>query len=808
MLKHYFISTLRGIRFNPFYSIISILGLSIGIASCLLIYSYWTFENSFDRFHPDSEKIVRVSQEKKLETGGINTSASTFSKVGQELKNNSSAVESVLRIHRSGQNTSLHAGEKVIIQDDIIGAEPSFFDFFKFNFIQGSSEQWKNTPQSVILTEPVANRLFGNTNPVGKSLVINGVYGSYRSTGYEEFKNYIVAGVIEDLPRNTHLDFAVLISLNLYQNPDQEFSNWGDQFYTYVKIFNSDQDEDLRSSLNALQEQVFSGQGISFKTTPLEAIHLKSNLSNEFKSNGSEQILFLLSALAILILCIAGCNYINFAIARSILRKKELELRKIFWAGKFQLFSQLIFEALFINMIAFGFAFLTLILLNPVIIEVSDINLVRQLLSNDSWYFQLGILAIAVLLSGLYPAWLVSKNSPTSRGSFKMPIQRPLIVFQFAISIFVIGFTLLISSQLDFMKKSNPGLDLEKTLVLSGPSVENEGVNLAQQISGFMNLLRSNPKITGLTSANFIPGKPIKGKAEGYVRRLGSPEESANTYSFSQIDSDFISEFDVQVLAGRGFDADRNEQQGVLINEEASRLLGFDSPKDAIGERIYYRRNSTPEIIGVAKNFHQFSLREAYQPIIFEQGDQPDLYLFLKYQAADESALLSQVETSWKSSFPGNPFNHFYLQEFYNTQYQQDQNFFTAFRLFSSLAILVASLGFFGLTYFEASSKIKEIGIRKTLGASFLDISRILANGTISLLVVAGVVSIPLIYYLGESWLENYAFKTEFSWWILIAPVLLFSILSITLVMIQSIRCYLVNPISSLQEGSNRTFQR
>ncbi len=777
----------------------------------MLIFSYWAFEKSFDNFYSDSEKIYRISQEKSLENGGSTFSASTFSKVGQELRTSFSNTESVLRIHRSGQNTSIQAGENLIAQEGIIGAETSFFDFFDLAFIQGSPEQWKSTPQSVILTKSLSDKLFGKTDPLGKEIVINGVYGTYQNNGYQEFKNYTVAGVIEDLPSNTHLDFSTLISLNLYSNPDQEFSNWGDQLYTYIKIPSADQLSDLHSSLVSIQERVFPESGLSFQAMPLKDIHIKSNLINEFKANGSEQVLFLLAALAILILVIAACNYINFATARAILRHKEIGLRKIFWAGKRQLFTQLFFEALFINLIALGFAVLLIILINPILIQITTIDLLNQLIFNTSWLLKGGIIISAILFSGMYPAWIVSKDSYrsiSSKPQIKLRIQRPLVVFQFAMSIFVIGFTLLISSQLKFMKEANSGLVLEKTLVLSGPSVESEAFNLVERINSFQNSLESNPKIIGLTSANFIPGKLIKGKAEGYVRKIASPEEEANTYSFTQIDENFISQFGIDIVAGRAFDVERNESESIIINEEAAKLLGFNSAQEAIGERIHYRRNSTPEIIGVVKNFHQFSLQQAYQPIIFELGNQPDLFVYLKYNEASEEVLIREVEENWKASFPGNPFSFFYLDDFYNKQYQQDQNFFQVFQIFSGLAILVASLGFFGLIYFLASSKIKEIGIRKTLGAGLIDITKILGKGTLGSLLVAGIFSIPLIYFLGSKWLENYAFRTDITLWILSAPGILFTLLSISLILIQSFRSYLVNPISSLQEGSNSTLQR
>ncbi len=811
MLRHYIKTSIRGIKFHPFYSIVSIFGLSVGLASCLLIFSFWSYEKSYDKFHSHLDQIYRVSELKKLENEVISASASTYSRVGEKLRNDFAGAEAVLRIHPLAQNTSIQFEETIFQQDGILGVETGFFDFFDFEFIAGSASNWKNTPQSVILTESLALKLFRKTDPVGKPIIINGAYGAYGADGYEEFKNYTVAGIIQDIPINTHLEFSALISLDLYSNPDREFSNWGNSLYTYVKLPKNGNQADLDEALGQIATETFPDSGLQFYSLGLEDIHLKSSLLNEFKSNGSEQALYLLAALAVLILVIAGCNYVNFATARAIQRHKEIGLRKIFWARKYQLFEQLFTEAIFVNLIATVLAFLLIALVNPFLFSLTNIDLLHEMIFNLGIGYQLAIIAAAVLFSGLYPAWLVSKSSYQSLSSnsqSQLKIQRPIVVFQFAISIFVIGFTLLISAQLRFMQESNAGLELEKTLVLNGPSVENSEFDLGQRLESFQSSLKTDSRIKGVSAANFIPGKLISGNAEGYVRRLSVPEEEANNYSFTQIDEDFIPEFKLEILAGRGFNNASSGQETVIINEEASKLLGFESPEDAIGQRIHYRRNSTPEIIGVIKNFHQFSLREAYQPIIFEKGKQPDSYLYLKFNSSSETALLSDLKASWEQAFPGNPFNYFYLDEFYNQQYQQDQNFFQVFQIFSGLAILVASLGFFWLTFFLATTKVKEIGIRKTLGAEFKDVVAILGKGTVPSLLIAGLISIPFIYFLGNSWLQDYAFRIAIGWWVLLLPLILFGLLTLFIIQIQALRSYRANPIDALQEGGNGNLSR
>ena len=805
MLRHYIKTTLRGIKFHPFYSLISILGLAVGLASCILIFSYWSQQNSYDQFHSDFDRIYRISEEKILENGSLVSSASTYSKVGEKLKNDFAGALAVLRMHRASQNTSIQYGEEVFVQEGILGVENSFFDFFDFSFVAGSIEAWRNTPQSVILTETLAHRIFGNIDPFGKAIVINGVYGSYQANGYEEFKNYTVAGVIQDLPTNTHLDFTALISLSIYANPDQEFSNWGNSLYTYVKLPSKGGLDELQPALAEISTEVFPEAGLKFNPMPLEDIHLKSSLLNEFKSNGNEDLLLLLAALAILVLLIASCNYVNFATARAIQRQKEIGLRKIFWAGKFQLFSQLLTEAFLVNFIAIGIAILGIILINPILIDITGIDLLGELIHSLNPISVLVILVTTILLTGIYPAFLVSKGSfkgLSIQSQKQLKIQRPVVVFQFAISIFVIGFTLLISSQLNYMQESGTGFDLEKTLVITGPSVESGEFNLDQRLTTFQNELKNNSRVNGVTSANFIPGKAIRGRAEGYVRQLSAPESEANTYSFTQVDPNFISEFGLEMVSGRAFDPARGDRQSIIVNLEAAKLLGFDSPEEAVGQRIHYRMNRTPEIIGVIQNFHQFSLREAYQPIIFELRDQPDSFIYLKYNTKAEAGLLAEVGEQWKQTFPGNPFYYFYLDEFYSKQYQQDENFFKVFRIFSGLAIFLAALGFFGLTYFLATAKVKEIGIRKTLGAELKDIINILGKGTLPSLIIAAIVSIPSIFLLGNSWLENYAFRISIGWWMLIVPVLAFALLSFVLILIQSIHSYRANPIIALNEGS------
>ncbi len=802
MFYHFLKTSIRGLFKTPLFSLINIFGLSLGLGTCLIIFSYWSFEKSYDQFHPNHEKIFRVAQVKSIEGGGEILNASVFSKVGQAFLNQETIAESLVRIHRNGSNTSIQVENDAFLQPGIIGAEESFFDLFQFDFISGSAADWQSTPQSVVLTKSTATKLFGDEDPLGKPIQINGSYGIYGTNGYKEFKNYTVAGVIKDLPGNTHLDFSAIISLDLFADPEQEFSNWGDQFYTYIKLNTVNTQAELEETLDRIAKDRFSESGIDLYSQPLSSIHLDSNLNNEFKPNGSQSVIWILGLIAFIVLIIACANYINFSLARSLQRKKELHLRKIFWAKKYQLFQQLTIEAFLINLEAFTLAIILLILLQPILEYLIGFDLIDSLLEPKNIMTWLAIFLIGVVLSGIYPAWAISGRSFNSfyKAGFQPPsFQKPLIIFQFALTIFVIAFSLLIYSQINFMKTQNLGFNPENVLVLSGPSVEAENINLDQRFESFKDFLSSQDGIGKVSSANFIPGQAVRGKAEGYIRQLGQLEESAHTYFFTQLDTEFLKNFEFNISAGRTFSEIFTDENGVIINEEASRLLGFPNPSDAIGKKIYYRRNTTPEIIGVVENFHLFGLQKQYEPVIFELGESPNQFLYLTVQSEDTHKMLADLSDSWAEYFPGNPFNYFYLNEFFQKQYQRDENFYSALKLFSGLTILISILGFYGLIHFISITKTKELTVRKILGASFSEIFTYLGKGPVLYLIAAGVLSLPLTYLLAENWLRNYAFRVSITWWNLLLPVLFFGFLIWTLIVTKTHIVFREKPANSLR---------
>jgi putative ABC transport system permease protein len=322
-----------------------------------------------------------------------------------------------------------------------------------------------------------------------------------------------------------------------------------------------------------------------------------------------------------------------------------------------------------------------------------------------------------------------------------------------------------------------------------------------------MNSFRQEARRIGgvreIAVANFIPGKEIVGTARGYVRPLGTAEELAKFYSFTKVGFDFMPAMDINLLSGRFFDAqfagDRTFGESVILNEEASRQLGFATPQAAIGQRIIYRVNSTPTIVGVVENFHQYSLQRNFQAIIFEPTLIPQSYYYLKLSGTDKTRI-PELKALWETHFGGNAFSYFFLDEFYAAQYQRENRFMQAFNLFSLLAILVSAMGFFGLVYYSATKRTKEIGIRRTFGAAYWDIFSILAQGLGLLILLSSVISIPLVYLLSGDWLTHYAFRIEIAWWMLLLPVGLLVSITLLIVFLQSLQSYRMNPVAALRE--------
>ena len=440
--------------------------------------------------------------------------------------------------------------------------------------------------------------------------------------------------------------------------------------------------------------------------------------------------------------------------------------------------------------------------------EFIGFDFVEELQSGWFWLTVVGVLMMSTLISGLYPAILFSRAEPghvvSSMGNGGISqggVRKSLVILQFTISSLVIGFTVILYQQLRYMEQKELGIDISNTLVISGPSVDrgNDSTYYAK-LQNFKLEVTSQPEFKSVVLANFIPGKEIRSYSSGYIRRVSNPDDPANSYYLTQVGYEFMQAFNFKLLAGRFFDQSyTTDRQSVVINREAVKKLGFQSPESAIGQKIFVRLTTTPTIIGVVDDFHQHSLKRNYPPIIFEVRKRPKLFCYVKYEGTKELSGMNELSAIWSDIFPGNPFNAFFLDDFYARQYGQDLKFTRIFGLFTFLAILIASLGIIGLTYFTATKLVKEIGIRKTLGASYWDVLMMLGKGLGLYVLLSSIISIPAIYLTSRQWLVGYAFRVQISWWFLMIPILVLALIAFIVVLTQSVKSFRMNPVSALR---------
>lgn len=812
MLYYYTKLAIRHFRAHPFFGLINILGLGVGLIACLLIIDYLSNEWNYDTFHSDYERIYRIKQEVQRE-GIIVESAQSFSMLATSLQESYPAVEQTCRVHKIATDVTVAYGQKRFRERRMMGVDSSFFQLFTFRFIQGDPNTALQKSRSIVITQSIAEKYFGNADPIDQQLVLDGAYGFWGANGYNNNQiSYTVTGVIADLPTNTHLAFDFLISFSLYTNLDRELKNWGDSFYTYLKIKAGESKETIEKGLPLITETQRPNQDISHELQAMQQIHLTSDLVNEIKANGNKEMTWLLCMVTFILLLVAGTNYINFSVAKVLQRQADVDVKRVLGVKPRQLFQQSLLEAFFINSLAFIFALVVINAGRSPIEYFLGFELVHEFKQVNFWLIALFVVLFSTLISGLYPALFIARlpsrrlrESPANAFFSTGQLRQSFLVFQFALSMLVIGCTIILYQQLAFMQQKDLGINLDNTLVIDGPTTEGDSDSLYRaNLASFKLEALRDQAIAEASWANFVPGKEIRGNAKGYVRKVGDPEEEASSYAFTQIDFDFLNHFEITLLAGRvfkeDFQQDRRARKSIIINKAASRLLGFASPADAIGQQLVYRMNSRPTIIGVIDDFHQYALQRNFQAIIFELNEEAAAYCYLRLDTAIDQTELMRLKRTWDRIFPASPFNYFFLDDFYAQQYQRDRQFMKTFGLLSLLAVFIATLGFFGLIYYSAVRQTKAIGIRKIVGAEQKDIFLLLSSGLTKFIALSSFISIPVMYYLSSNWLANYAFRISIQWWMILAPIGLLTGLACFVILLQSWRSYRLNPVNALRE--------
>ena len=798
MIKNYFTAVLRYVFRNKGFTFINIFGLAIGMMACMLITQYVLHEFSYDDFHEKKARIFRMQQD-RYENGILATRwAAGCAGIGPDMKANFPEVEAYVRL--KGTDALFSVGDVYFKENSIYYASEDFFKIFSFKLISGEDSSVLKDPFKIVLSQSLAKKYFGKENPLGKIVKIDGKH------------DYQVTGVFEDLPANTHMQINALMSFitltKLWNDPVMSWS-W-DGFLTYVLLHPQATAQAVEAKIPALAEKQAGEEmkrfnaGIAFNMQPITDIHLDSNFMMEFKPNGNRQSTYFLSIVAILILVIAWINYINLSTAKSIERAREVGVRKVMGSFRAQLIQQFLLESLLLNVVAVVISIVLVVLLTPAFSELTGRALDYLLFKQKMFWVWTGVLIFGgALLSGIYPAFVLSSYKPVEvlKGRFKntfsgVRFRKGMVVVQFVCSITLIVGTFTVYRQIQFMRNQSLGINIDQTLVINSPSVVDSTYQKKFQV--FKQQIKQHPEVVAVTASSEVPGRQPWWNAGG-IRRLSQLESEAKQYRVIMMDHDFISSYGLSIIAGRDFSGEIvKENDNVLMNESAYKLMGFKKPEEALNDQIYFW-GDTFRIVGIVKDYHQESLKKAYEPLIFRYDVSPDGFYSIKFNTANAKESIVKFEESWKAVFPGNPFVHFFLDDHYNQQYQSDQQFGKVFGIFSSLAIFIACLGLFGLSSLTAIQRTKEIGIRKVLGASVHSILTLVGKDYLLLMLASVGVSTPLAWWIMNEWLSDFAYRINLEWWIFAIPSIVVVAIAFFTVSIHTLNAARINPTKSLR---------
>lgn len=809
MINNYIKTTFRTLSKNKVYSVLNILGLAFGIAACLFIVQYVDYEYSYDKFHSKHEDIYRVKY--MVYRGGeldIDCAAAV-PRVGPFMKE---TMPEVLEFARAFPMDGVFEKENIRFRENRVQiADPAFLKIFDYPMLHGDKETALVEPNTVVITESTAMKYFGRTDVVGESIKLY--------TWIE--KNLEITGVTVDVPENSHLKYTFLISYetlnNETRNDDGQASsetNWGwYDFNTYVLL---KEGTDSKAFDKKFEEVLWEERGevfekynfrADFPLQPITDIHLYSNLLQESEpaEQGDGDTVFFLSLIAGFILVIAWINYINLSTAKSLERAKEVGIRKSMGAYRRQLINQFLVESFVLNFLALSLATLLVVLTTPYFNQLIDSQLSRLFfLESKFWLAVAGIFVLGSVLSGLYPAFVLSSFKPiqvlkgklTTNGSGIL-MRRGLVIFQFAASITLIAGTIIVYQQLSHMRKLDVGFDMTDTMVVRGPEVFAVDSLFGTALTSFENELKANSMVGAVSNSSNVPGDEIFWTRG--MRKQENPEDQNFIVYLVGVDHDYFPTYGIDILAGRNYDPKMTtDTANVIVNLATVESLKIPTPEEAIGQKVVFS-GDTRTIIGVVDNYVQLSLKNTTNPLVFPLSEHASNFFTVKLKSDNYQEAFDEVKATYDDFFPGNPFDTFFLDEFYNKQYVNEQNFSRAFTLFALFAIIVACLGLFGLTSFTALQRTKEIGIRKVLGADVSQIVMILSKEFLILLIIANVISWPIVYFIMDGWLNNFASRISVGILVFIAAAILVLIIAVIAVGYKTVSTAKTNPVKALR---------
>ncbi len=795
MFKNYLKIALRNLLRHKGYSFINVAGLAVGITCCLLILLFVQDELSYDRYHEKAERIYRLIVENQAE-GRIFNNALSSAPMVPALLRDYPEIESAVRFYPVDASVLVSHEDKRFYEERFFYADAAVFEVFTFPFIRGNPQTALVEPYTVVLTEATAHKYFGEEDPLGKILKLN------------LERDYLVTGVIKDVPNNSHLHFDFLASFQSLESIlGEALQSWTfNPFFSYLLLPRDYPYRELDQKIASLFEKNIGEQLQSLGwrlrplLQPLAGAHLHP-LGNEYGAPGDIRYVYIFSAIAFFILVIACINFMNLATARSEMRAREVGMRKVLGSPQRQLVLQFIGESVLMALIATLFAVVLIELVLPYFNAIANRELAIDYASN--WPFVAGLLALTLfvgVLAGSYPAFFLSAIKPlevfrsrTATGLRSFLSRKALVVFQFGISIILMIGTFVVYNQLDYMRDKKLGYDQEQVVV-----VPIKDAGLLGQRQTFKHALLQNPAISHVSFTSRYPGIGTWGTV---ARRLDRTDIQVTDMKVLLTDFDFIETLNIALIAGRSFseDLDAGATRSVILNETAARALGWSAPEEAVGQTINALGNRSGTIVGVVKDFHFQTLHMGMQPLLLTPEPDGYAYAMLRIAAHDMSGTLENIKTAWAAFAPQWPFDYLFLDQNFDKLYRSEQRLGKIFGAFGGIAVFIACLGLFGLASFTTGRRTREIGIRKVLGATATGIVQLLSREFVKLVLVANLIAWPVAYFVMNTWLQDFAYRVEMGWWVFALAGGLALLIALITVSTQAVKAALANPVEALR---------
>lgn len=800
MLRNYFKIAVRTLIKNKKLSVINIFGLAVGMACSLLIFLFIEHETGYDRFHKDAGSVYRVVKDFVNDDGSRIPDATTPAPLAAAMQREIPEVMSVTRLHPNwGGTTLVEYQDKKIAEEKVWRVDSSFFDVFTFEFLRGDPKTALSDINSIILTETTAKRYFGEGDPIGKTLKLN------------QRNDVTVTAVIKDVPAQSHFHFDFLMSFRVL--PRAIETNWGGyNYYTYVKVRPGTSIAAFEEKIQGVYERNQEERYSEFYTQPLTDIHLTSKLKWELEPNGDRLYVNVFTIIAIFILVIAAINYINLSTAKSSLRAKETGIRKVSGAQRTSLVFQFLLESVIISVLSAVIAIALAYALIPTVNELTQKDLFIS--GNPLVLLYLGVITILTgIIAGLFPALYLSSFRPVTvlkglklneKGALNL--RKALVIVQFTISIVLIIGVLVIARQMRFVQSAKLGFDKEHMVVI--PSARN--LSRAER-NVFINSIQQLPGVLKIATSNGVLGQ---GFSTTRIRARGS--ELEQQLNFTTVGFDYLDVVGIEIIEGRGFSEDfpadslnngisggplQQSLGGIVINERAVKEFGLGTP--AVGKQLVWSTDADTtyyvNVIGVARDFHFTSLRNEIKPFGFILLPRFAGNITLKLAPGDLRKNLEEVEAVWKESFADTPYEYTFLDETFARMYAAETRFQKVFMILVILGIIISCLGLFALATFSAEQRVREIGIRKVLGASVSSLVALLSRDFLKLILAAVLIATPVAAWAMGVWLEGFAYRVDMAWWIFVVAAVIAIAIALITISAQALRAALADPAKSLR---------